>query len=266
MKTMTSRQLTYSALTALTMVLTTCLSPAAYAADTAVSPTTGPTQGPSDTDSSAEKVNVDSIKEKYWARGDQSEMGVIQNRTYTKDGKWELGVFGGAILTDPFLNVNNYGFNLGYHFSEYFSLSALAWRSSASNSSALNTFVSTEGVSTNYNKPLGYYGIEARGSFLYGKLSLLGNSIIYYDMHLLGGLGLTDTVNGQYITPDIGLGQQVYLSKVVSIRLDYRFMYYHEAIKQDVIIQQLGQVVGHRSNFSNVITLGVSFMFGGEKK
>lgn len=248
-------------------LIVTMNSPFVFAADKAPDTAASPApEADTSQEKSAEKVNVDSIKEKYWARGDQSEMGVIQNRTYTKAGKWELGVFGGTILTDPFLNVNNLGLDLGYHISEYFSVSALLWRSSASNSSALNTFQATEGASTNYNKPRGYYGLEASGSFLYGKLSLMGNSIIYYDMHLLGGLGLTDTVNGQYLTPDIGLGQQVYLSKAVSVRLDYRFMYYHEAIVQNVIIEQLGQTVGYRNNFSNVITLGVSFMFGGASK
>ena len=46
-----------------------------------------------DVDSEAERVNVDTIKEKYWARGDQSELGVVQNRAYTKAHKWEFGLF-----------------------------------------------------------------------------------------------------------------------------------------------------------------------------
>lgn len=241
---------------------TLLLVPGALAADKSDAPAdSAQTQ---DAESGAEKVNVENIKSKYWARGNESEMGVVQNRTYTKDGKWELGVFGGVILTDPFLNVNNAGALLGYHFSEYFSVEGLYWKSFAGVSSAY-TMLQAEGGQDNYNKPKAYYGSEAVGSFLYGKLSIFGKSIVYYDMHFLGGLGITQTENGNYITPHIGLGEQVYLSKSFSLRLDWRMMYYRENITQwqETVAQDRGTVVGTRSDWSNTITLGASFMFGG---
>jgi outer membrane beta-barrel protein len=214
----------------------------------------------------AERVNVENIKEKYWARGDETEMGVVQNRTYSKERKIELGVFGGVDLTDPFLNVNNLGFSLGYHFSEYIEARALYWKYFSSYSSALNTFNSTKGGVVNYNEPQSYYGGEAVGSLLYGKLSVIGKSIIYFDLHVLGGMGLTSTENGTYITPHLGLGQQVYVAKNVSLSLDYRLMFYHEEIKERTVTNHIGEVVGTRNNFSNVITFGANFMFGGPKE
>jgi outer membrane beta-barrel protein len=217
-------------------------------------------------DSGAERVNVENIKEKYWARGDETEMGVVQNRTYSKEHKIEVGVYGGVVLTDPFLNVNNAGLSLGYHFSEYFELRGLFWKEFAGYSSALNTFYETKGGVVNYNKPKAYYGGEAVGSLLYGKLSVVGKSIIYFDLHVLGGFGLTNTENGTYPTPHIGIGQQVYVSKNISLSLDYRLMFYHEQIKERTIPTQIGTVVGSRNNFSNVITFGANFMFGGPKE
>src|SRR5476649_915658 len=59
--------------------------------------------------SEAEHVNVENIKSKYWARGDESELGVVQNRLYSKEHKIEVGVFGGVVATDPFLQVNSVG-------------------------------------------------------------------------------------------------------------------------------------------------------------
>lgn len=221
---------------------------------------------PSADSSGAERVNVENIKEKYWARGDETELGVVQNRAYSKDRKWEVGVYGGAVLTDPFLNVANLGVTFGYHFSEYFSVRANLWKDFASGSTALSTFQSTVQATTNYNKPKAYYGGEAVGSLLYGKLSVLGKSIIYFDLHVLGGLGLTNTENGTYFTPHVGVGQQVYLSKSVSVSLDYRLMYYHEEIIERVITSKIGQSDGSRNNFSNVIDIGVNFMFGGPKE
>jgi outer membrane beta-barrel protein len=158
------------------------------------------------------------------------------------------------------------GFSLGYNFSEYFALQATVFKDFTSYSSALETFKNDKQGVVNYNAPQWYYGLEAKGSLLYGKLSVVGKSIIYYDMYLLGGFGLTNTENGTYATPDIGLGQQVYLTKNFSLRLDYRLMFYHERIKEREIPTSRGEDRGSRNNYSNVITLGVGYMFGGPSK
>src|SRR5882724_4686107 len=84
-----------------------------------------PSLQPSD-NGQGERVNVENIKQKYWARGDESELGVVQNRLYSKAGKFELALFGGLLSTDPFLNVTALGGSLGYHFSEYVSFHAVA--------------------------------------------------------------------------------------------------------------------------------------------
>lgn len=209
----------------------------------------------------AQDADVSRVKQKYWARGDESEMGVVQSRLYTKEHKLELGFFGGVISTDPFLSVHNYGATLAYHVSEYFAVDLLAWKTTVTGSSALSTLQSTLGVGANTNEPRYFYGGEIQASLLYGKLSFVGSSIIYYDLHFLGGAGLTNTETGTYLTPIVGLGQQVYLSQVVSIKVDYRLTPYYENINEKVIVAKLGQQVDQRWNYSDVITLGVSFLF-----
>lgn len=234
-----------------------------------------PSATASDQTDEAEKVSVDTIKEKYWARGDQSELGVVQNRAYTKANKWEIGVFGGTVATDPFLTVYNAGTTIGYHFSEYFAFQALYFRDWAGNSSALSTLQrqlttqnggNSNGATTNYNPPRDYYGGEVVASLLYGKLSVFGSAIIYYDMNILAGLGFTATESGTNFTQHIGIGQQVYLSKHFSIKFDYRLMRYEETLDERVIPTEIGQPVGTRNNFSNVFVFGGSFMFGAGSK
>lgn len=226
-------------------------------AQSATSPT-----GPSPDGDAAEKVNVDSIKKKYWARGDESELGVVQNRTYSKAGKVEVNIFGGFVSTDPFLSVKNAGLGVAYHFNEYLAAEALWFRDFTSPSSALQTFQQTLGATTNYNAPHDFYGGELVGSLLYGKLSLIGKAIIYYDLHLLGGLGATSTDNGTYLTEHLGIGQQVYLTKRIALRVDYRAMHYNEDIIEKVIPSELGMDYGKRDNWSHVITVGFSFLIG----
>ena len=211
-----------------------------------------------------EQVNLDSIKEKYWARGDETELGVVQNRAYSKKGKVEVTVIGGVLFSDPFLDTKVLGGSVGYHFSEYLSGHLIGFKHMVSPSSALLTFQDQLGATTNTNQPSSYLGAEGNASIFYGKLSVLGKSIIYYDFHMLGGAGVTTTESGSYITPSVGLGQRFYISKLASVRLDYRLQYYRETLLEKQVVTRLGQPTGQRDNWSNVITLGVSFMLFGD--
>lgn len=210
-----------------------------------------------------EQVNVEGIKERYWARGNEAELGVVQNRTYSKTHKLEIGLLGGVAFSDPFLTVNYYGVNLGYHLSEFVSLHLLFMKFGVGSSNALLAFEKAQGATTNTNIPSLYVGSELDASIIYGKLSVLGKSIIYYDLHLLGGVGATKTETGNYVTPSLGIGQRFYLSKITSLRIDYRVQYYNENIVEKQILAKLGQVMGSRDNFNNTITLGLSFMLFG---
>lgn len=209
-----------------------------------------------------EQVDVDSIKKKYWARGDESQVTVVQNRTYTKAKKFEFSAFGGIVTTDPFLSVKNVGGSFGYHLNEYWSFHLIAFKDLVGKSSALTSFEDFSGGTANTNHPKSFYGAEGSLSLLYGKLSLLGASIIYYDLQLSAGAGSTKTESGDYLTPMGGIGQRFYLSKNVSLKFDYRLQYYRERILEKQVPNKKGELRGHRTNFSNCVTIGVGFMFG----
>jgi outer membrane beta-barrel protein len=233
------------------------------------SPSASPAAG--DEQTGAERVSTESIKEKYWARGNESEIGVVQNRLYEKEHRYEFSLLGGQDFTDPFLSVYTLGGRFGYHFSEYFSLHLIAWKAFSSPSSTQTSLLENKspdqvGTALNTNPPKWYTGTEAQWSLLYGKLSVVGKKIIHYDLHFIAGLGIMDTDSGANFAQHVGLGQQFFLSKSTFINFDYRLMHYHETIIQKVIPTQLGQPVGTRENWSNVLTLGVGFMFGGPKQ
>ncbi len=209
-----------------------------------------------------DEVDVSKIKEKYWARGDESELGVVQNRLYSKSQKWSFGVLGGFTTTDPFLNVRQFGGSIGYNFNEVLSAHIIGWKSFVSKSSALETFEENLRASTNNNPPKYTVSAEARSSLIYGKLSLVGKSIIYYDFYFAGGMGVTGTDNGTYPSPSAGVGQKIYLSKSISFDVDYRLQYYRETIIEKVKPATMGQEVGKRHNWNNVINLGFTFLIG----
>jgi outer membrane beta-barrel protein len=217
--------------------------------------------------SQPENADVGAIKEKYWARGDENELGVVQNRLYSKSHKVELGFFGGLTSSDPFLNTKQLGGSLGYHISELWAVHALAWKSFTSPSSA-QTELSKDlgGALPDTNEPQAFYGGEVGFSPIYGKLSLMGSSIIYYDFHLLAGGGATKTQSGTYMTPLAGLGQQIWVANWMSLRIDYRLMTYQEDVleKNTGAPTPVGGVVeAGRRNWTNTVTLGVTFLVGG---
>jgi outer membrane beta-barrel protein len=208
-----------------------------------------------------EQINIDAIKERYWARGEESEIGVVQNRLYRKERKIEISLFGGSSSTDPFLSVRELGVSLGYHLNEYWAINAVYMRSFSSDSSASTAFQSKlGGERPPVDPPKGYIGGEVQFSPLYGKLSLLGQKIIYYDLHLLAGGGVRQASYGNYAAGMVGVGQQIYLAKWLALRVDYRFLIYKDNPR---IVLASGGVRNQeeRTNYSHSVILGFSFLF-----
>lgn len=232
--------------------------------DELVADSTSPGYG---TTNRSDRVDVNALRQKYWAKGDENELRVVRNRTYTKAGKIEVGGFLGITNTNPFLSVKNLGLSLGYNFTEYLGFEIDYWHYSVSASSAATTFeneTAAEGTPhvADSNDPKDFVGGELLYSPIYGKLSLFGRAIIYYDLHLLGGAGETFTEAGTYLTPVAGIGQQIWLTKQLSLRLDFRETFYKETVLAKTPGPTFLTPVGSNNNFSNIISLGFTYLFG----
>ncbi len=207
----------------------------------------------------SEHVDVQKVKERYWTKGEEAELRVVQNRTYSKDHKIELGFFYAFISSDPFLSIKAVGGTIGYHFHEFLGFNILGFKDFVGPSSALDTLKNQLQVTANNNYPDYFIGGKISFSPVYGKLSVLGQSIVYYDLHLLAGGGVTKTESGSYPTPLVGIGQQIYLAKSITLRMDYRLTYYKETLVQKADPSKMGTSAGKRDNYSNDIFIGLTF-------
>ena len=207
-----------------------------------------------------EEVEVKKLREQYWSQGKDAEVGVVQNRLYSKKRKFEFSLQAGTLNGDPFLSTTSLGGSLGYYFSEYISAHAVAYKAFSNGSSALDTLINTMGQTANYNKPLSYAGGEARASLLYGKLSLYGAVILYLDAYINLGAGAMSTESGKNLAFTAGIGQQIHISQLFSLNLDYRYTRYSEDILGKTLTNY-GQFIQRRSNNSSLVTLGVSIYF-----
>ncbi|MBC7693679.1 MAG: outer membrane beta-barrel domain-containing protein [Methylotenera sp.] len=215
----------------------------AHAQDRPAAPSTKAKQG--------ERLNVDSIRQKYWAKGEDSQMNVVQNRLYTKSGRLNLSLFGGGYSDDPFLASKLLGASLGYNFTETWGLNLMYWKVTSNKSSAADAFFETAKFEAVTNPVKSFMGGEITASLLYGKLSLVGRAIIYYDMLVSAGGGLIDTQTGKYFAPVIGIGQLIYLNKTVGLKFDYRVLNHSESLPTGT----------KRTVWTNAVTLGAQFLF-----
>ncbi|NDG85478.1 MAG: outer membrane beta-barrel domain-containing protein [Proteobacteria bacterium] len=203
-----------------------------------------------------EEVDVTKIKEKYWAQGQDSELGVVQNRRFASEGHWELDLFTGSLSMDPFYSVSRLGASLGYHLSPTLSLHAIGWKSSATDSDAYRQLrVEAPNADLYRNAPKGFYGLQANAELLYGKAALFGKTILYVDLFALAGAGMTLTESGAYLTPFVGIGQKIRLTDFALLHLDYRVMRYDETVRNST------GATRSRTNWSDALTLGVGILF-----
>jgi outer membrane beta-barrel protein len=206
----------------------------------------------------SDRVNVDLLKQKYWAQGEESELQVVQNRKFKKKGTLEVGLQLGSSSTDPFLVVKDIGFRIGYNFNEDFGISAFLWRVIATPSEAYTQLESTTTARANVNSPSMFYAAEASYSPIYGKLSILGKAIIYYDMKVTGGIGSMQTDTGAYLAPMLGVGQKIFLRHDISLAFDYRFIFFNETVTNR---NPTGPSSITRTNYTHAIMIGVDYLF-----
>ncbi len=178
-----------------------------------------------------ERIDVQSMKRRYWTVGNEDLMDVVQNRRYTKKGRLETTLKYGFFSDDAFQKQRSMGLSVGYHLNEFFSVHGFYSSISASNNQAYTaagdaTERNGARINPDVNPSSSVMGAEARASLIYGKLSFLGKKIIYYDLNLAGGLSQHKARVGSSIGYFAGLGQQFFINKTVFISLDYRMLFH----------------------------------------
>jgi len=84
----------------------------------------------------------------------------------------------------------------------------------------------------------------------------------------LAGAGVMLTQTGNDLAPSLGIGQSIYLTKNLAVRVDYRLMGYQENLLYKANPAVAGQInPNSRINFTNVVSIGFDILFGpGSKK
>jgi outer membrane beta-barrel protein len=215
------------------------------------------------------------------AQSPNERVHALQKRDYSVKNKIEVGLQGGPSIGDVFTQQYSLAVVTDYHVNEAFALEAL-WmtcklgseRFGEKYTGAYNEVKNDAQLSPS-NADLAmisnYAGINVQFSPIYGKFSLFNWGLGHADFYLAAGGGVAFTEyrkanrdwvdTGNYFVGSFGAGLRIFLTPMLALRLDLRDFTFAARVKGEG-----GQAAPDETKIRNslFITLGVSFLFGGE--
>ncbi len=198
----------------------------------------------------SDKVDLKKLEDKYWSAKDD-EYSVIQNRTFSKTGKFYFSGVYGPLINDPFAKSRAIGGMIGYYLNEDFGveLSYLNYNSgrndTVSEYEKTAATVTSTGISPDYNLVKSAMAASLTYTPFYAKMAFMNKAILYFDMGITLGAGLT-SYEIQKISKDasgaksnssetksaphfeIGVMQQLFINQYVAFRLDIKNSFYSQ--------------------------------------
>ncbi len=183
-----------------------------------------------------EKVDVTDLEKKYWAAKD-TDFSVVQNRLYSKAGRFALTGQYGYLINDQWSDGPTFSGSLGYYFSERLGVEGHMQVTNSVDNKALNNLRAQSGTA-NHGKIRGYQGISLNWVPFYAKMSILNSSIMYFDMAISPGVGVTtyeqqrEDGNLQKNAPTVAIDvtQSFFFSKYAAVRVDFKNRWFQEEI------------------------------------
>jgi len=183
----------------------------------------------------SDKLDVKALEQKYWTAKDD-DFSVVQNRAFSKKGKFFGTAHLGVAINDPYYSGSYLGASGGYFFNESWGIEGNYLSTSFDKSRSFKGIISLTG-GPEANQLLNRIGVNAVWTPIYAKMSLFDKSIIHFDMGLTVGLsqssyesiyntGTTSNPNekgrsASAMGYSIGIMQQFYFSDKMAIRVDF---------------------------------------------
>ncbi len=198
----------------------------------------------------------------------------VSGHLFLKEGRHELSPAVGMSLGDPFYSKYVLGLQYGYHLGESWMLGFNAGYAFSSPSGAVTRCDSSgQGCRLPTKEDLvrapgdfGFLaGLDLSWSPLYGKISVLAESVLHFDTYVLVGGGVLQTriqpPGGfdveEKMTPElhVGIGQRYVLSRHAALRLEVRDVLYR--------LELQGKAGKAQSTQNQLLfSIGLSFFLG----
>ncbi len=208
--------------------------PGKKTADPAVPVKSAPVTEKAKSDTKSDKVDIQEIENQYWQQKDQ-DFHVVQNRRFTKEKRYYLSPTAGILINDSFTKGQAFGLSGGYYFSEQNGVEVSYLHYNTDNSKTTDEIFGLNGAPA-YNKLTRQITATYNWMPIYGKVSIFDKSIIYFDMGLNVGVGLTSyekqleagNEDKSSVTFVADITQQFFIKDSWAIRFDIRNRFYKE--------------------------------------
>lgn len=175
----------------------------------------------------------------------------VSGRLYQKSGKVELTPLFALSFNDAFFKKYMGGAKLGFHFSESFSFSVVGAAGTTSPTGSTMVCPSSGGCAQAEQSRLNQvpgevkwlFGGEVAFSPIYGKLNIIGEKALHFDLSILGGADLVayrkvltaaEAAAAGGVAPasmtslggHLGLGARLWLARFMALRLEVKDVLY----------------------------------------
>lgn len=208
------------------------------------------------------EVDISDVQNQYWKAHDK-QFEVVQNKLYTKAGRFELSALFGIYQRVDFQDSKTLGGSLAYHLNDMWGFEFMAYSMLNEDSRVVEKFKATRGATIEFNEEKNYLGGHVMFSPIYGKFSFLGKKISHFDLYISPGFGVTKTT-AYRPTPTIALGQKFWISNSFNVRLEYRFFRYTDRVNtNEGATAARNGGPGYYEDTVNVqnLLIGISYLF-----
>jgi outer membrane beta-barrel protein len=189
-----------------------------------------------DTAQPSDRLDVSDLEKKYWAAKD-TDFNVVQNRLFSKAGKYTLTPYYAMLVNEPWSEGPTIGLAGNYYFSERYGVELSYSRTQSRDTEAAQR-LRDQGGAPNHNKPKQFFGAAFNWVPFYAKMSVLNSKILYFDMAFSPGIGMVqyeqqldsggELKTAPALTFDVT--QTFFLSSWMALRFEFKNRWYKEDV------------------------------------
>lgn len=155
-----------------------------------------------------------------------------KSKNVKRRGRFELGLFVGPFLNDPFFSPIAFGGHLGFHFAEEHGaqlFASLLTRTPSQYVEPIKNAIGAQNGGPDFNlapSPSRIIAALYEWSPYYGKISLTKEGVMNLDLNFTAGLGAIAIQDENRMALALGVNQNFYFTKALGLTLDFKSFVY----------------------------------------
>lgn len=166
------------------------------------------------------------------------------DRLFVKQARHELTLSGGYYVSDLFSSTYVAGGSYTYHMTENTAVE-FSYLMSHANADIIDAIEDERGdvIDEQFSR-IQFFESLLRWSPVYAKLRA-GGTIMRFDVHLDGGVGVVDSPTSRGVVGVGGVGMHLFMGKALALRLDARdHVFVQELLSESFIVNDLSLTLG----------------------